>query len=280
MSFEAWLGSRYAAATAREYRRLVGRWLAAVGAVHAATAGYNDVASWLGAVRHTHTVEVCLHALRAYYRYLIERGLRADDPTSALHLRRSGCRRVPLPHLLPARELRLLRAGSRELSPREGVIMDFLSYSALLSREIASLEVRDVDLSRGTLCVAAGRRTAGRTILLAGQQVLQLRAYLRESRPLLNTGGLDALVITRQGNGERADNIAALVRRLRWLLPERCLTPLLIRQSVIAMMLAAGRDVRAVQLFAGHRHPGSTERYRFTGLEELKAAVKKHHPLD
>jgi integrase/recombinase XerD len=37
--------------------------------------------------------------------------------------------------------------------------------------------------------------------------------------------------------------------------------------------------MRAFQVFEGHKKPGPTERYRRTGLEELKAAVLKYHPL-
>jgi len=38
-------------------------------------------------------------------------------------------------------------------------------------------------------------------------------------------------------------------------------------------------DLRIVQVFAGHRSSASTEAYRQTGLEELKASINKHHPL-
>jgi site-specific recombinase XerD len=57
------------------------------------------------------------------------------------------------------------------------------------------------------------------------------------------------------------------------------LTPLKIRQSVIANLLKAGHDLRIVQAFAGHRRTASTEAYKQTGLEELKAAIEKLHPL-
>jgi hypothetical protein len=34
-----------------------------------------------------------------------------------------------------------------------------------------------------------------------------------------------------------------------------------------------------VQVFAGHKCPNSTEKYRQTGIEELKAGIEKYHPL-
>ena len=56
-------------------------------------------------------------------------------------------------------------------------------------------------------------------------------------------------------------------------------TPLAIRQSVIANLLKAGKDVRMVQVFAGRNSPMTTERYEQTRIEEMTAAVMKYHPL-
>lgn len=282
MSFAAWLNKRYAAATAKEYLRLAGRWIKYSG-TGSTSAGYTELTAWLAEVRlrtpHPVTVQMHLFALRAYYAYLLEIGARSDDPTSALVVRGRRRRRVHLPNLLTAEELRSLRASCGRLAPREAVIMDLLCVTALRSSEIVMLTIHNVDMESRTLDVPDSGRANARSILLPKQQVACLRTYLSDERPALNTRNLDALVITRKGNRERVDNIKHLVKRLRHLLPERRLTPTLIRQSVIAMMLAAGQELRAVQLFAGHRHPGSTERYRFTGLEELRAAVEQLHPM-
>jgi integrase/recombinase XerD len=67
--------------------------------------------------------------------------------------------------------------------------------------------------------------------------------------------------------------------------PGRKLNVRTIRQSVIANLLkpvsagGKGKGLREVQYFAGHRKISSTERYRQTGLEELKTAIMKYHPL-
>lgn len=57
------------------------------------------------------------------------------------------------------------------------------------------------------------------------------------------------------------------------------LIPLKIRQSVIAHLVKENNDIRIVQEFAGHRRASSTEAYKQTGLEELKLAIEKLHPL-
>jgi integrase/recombinase XerD len=54
---------------------------------------------------------------------------------------------------------------------------------------------------------------------------------------------------------------------------DRNLNAKTIRQSAIANLLKAGKGLREVQYFAGHKKISSTEKYRQTGLEELKAAI-------
>jgi integrase/recombinase XerD len=77
----------------------------------------------------------------------------------------------------------------------------------------------------------------------------------------------------------KAIRLYYLVETFKPLFPDRNLNAKTIRQSVITNLLKQKKDLRVVQVFAGHKKPSSTERYRQTGLEELKAAVLKHHPL-
>ena len=59
---------------------------------------------------------------------------------------------------------------------------------------------------------------------------------------------------------------------------EAWVTPLRVRQSVLAHLLSAGYDVSVVQAFAGHRFPSSTEHYRTGDLADLAAVVTRLHP--
>jgi YD repeat-containing protein len=53
----------------------------------------------------------------------------------------------------------------------------------------------------------------------------------------------------------------------------------LITLSVIVNLLKSGHDLRLVQTFAGHKYPSATEKYRQTGIGELKAGIEKYYPL-
>jgi integrase/recombinase XerD len=48
---------------------------------------------------------------------------------------------------------------------------------------------------------------------------------------------------------------------------------------VITNLLKAGHDISVVQLFAGHVCAASTQRYQQSGVDSLKAAVHRYHPM-
>ena len=103
--------------------------------------------------------------------------------------------------------------------------------------------------------------------------------YIHVIRPGLLKSTTEKLIINLRGNPETGEGINYLVETFKNRFPDRNLNALTIRQSVIANLLKSGKGLRDVQYFAGHKKISSTEKYRQTGLEELKAAILKYHPL-
>ena len=103
--------------------------------------------------------------------------------------------------------------------------------------------------------------------------------YIHGIRPEIQKEETEKLILNIRGKAIKADDINYLVKTFRDLFPDRKLNAQTIRQGVIANLLKDGKDLRVVQVFEGHKNPGSTEKYRQTGLEKLKAEVQKNHPL-
>ncbi|MBK7883832.1 MAG: hypothetical protein IPJ81_08535 [Chitinophagaceae bacterium] len=104
--------------------------------------------------------------------------------------------------------------------------------------------------------------------------------YLNEIRPvILQTNKTQSNIFILSGAGKRI--FPGIINRMinEGKKPHEKLLPIKIRQSVIAHFLKANNDIRLVQVFAGHRRAGSTEEYKQSGLEELKANISKLHPL-
>ncbi|MGB8489822.1 MAG: tyrosine-type recombinase/integrase [Bacteroidales bacterium] len=110
-------------------------------------------------------------------------------------------------------------------------------------------------------------------------QVMFFYNYINKPRPKLLRCDTDRLVLTLRGSAENGEGINYLIETFKPLVPELNLNARTIRQSVITNMLKEGKDLRIVQVFAGHKKISSTEKYRQSGLGELQNAIEKYHPL-
>lgn len=144
---------------------------------------------------------------------------------------------------------------------------------------MTSLRVEDIHLTQGTVEVRATAKTNGRTLPLEATQILLLKRYMDTDRPALVRKDIEALILTKLGTPEKGEGIHYLVSTFQGQFTARPLTPTTIRQSVIAQWCKEGRDLRVVQVMAGHKYPSTTERYLQSRVEELKAALMKHHPM-
>lgn len=288
MKLKDYLDKNYTGTTAKIYAFEIGHYLDRIGGEAAAlTTGYGELVGYLAALRKRYdnpaTVRRILFAVKSYYRYLVESGRRSDHPGSRLRLRDVVVGQVQTQDLLAAEELAALLRPRPEryelLGNRNRVIIGLLVHQGLLIREIGKLKTGDIDLEKATVRVLATTNTEARTLRLDAAQVMTLYAYLKKDRPQLLRAETDHLLLTQRGTAERGEGVHYLVETLRPLVPDKRLTPMVIRQSVIAQRLKKGEGLRQVQVFAGHKKVSTTERYRETNLEELRRAVERFHPL-
>jgi site-specific recombinase XerD len=285
MDLAEYLARDHAPATVRVYCFEIEHYIKHLGEQQAEQAGYREVMAYVAHLReryeNTSTIHRIVQALKHYYYYLIETGKRDSHPCRYVRLRDKQRAQVQVQDLLSARELELLLEREERysiLADRNRVVMSLLVYQALRVQELVALRTTDIDLQAATVHIRSTAKTNERTLALEPRQIMLLHRYLKESRPQLVKEDTDVLVITKTGTPERGEGIHYLVSTFRRLLPTKRLTPTVIRQSVIARLLKEGRDLRIVQAFAGHKKPSTTEQYRTTQLEELKAAVDKYHP--
>jgi len=250
-------------------------------------AKHKDVLSYLEKQRQngkkSNTLLTYLSAIKVYYDYLKQCGRRPDHPCKHMRLKDSIDPRVQVQDLFSSTELELLLERSTSKKPnlvvRDKVILTLLIYQGLTTKNIINLEVKEINLEQATVYIKGGTELLQRTLELHPKQIMLISRYLNEERPVLNKNHSEKLIITRKGNPETGCAVRWAVTNQKHLFPTKNLSALAIRQSVIVNLLKAGKDIRAVQVFAGHRSPTTTERYQQTGIEELTAAVMKFHPL-
>ena len=246
-------------------------------------ASYQQIMDYLGKTRkEKNDIHVSLYALKKYYNYLVSIGIRKDNPAQSIKLRDKQNRDIQLQDLFKPEELELLLERKERyaiLKNRNKIIISLLIYQGLTNGDIKNLELKNVDLEQGTVYIKSGRKTNSRTLKLRSNQVFWLVNYLQNDRLKLIKEESQKLIISKLGTTETGEGISYLLESSKTLFPDRKLNPKTVRQSVIANLLKQGKDLRIVQAFAGHKYPSATEKYKQTGIEELKAGIEKYHPL-
>jgi integrase/recombinase XerD len=289
MTLKEYIQQRYSPTAINSYENSIKRYLLAIGE-KAETATYTDVLDYIGLLReqnlHPKSLRNNLFAIKIYYRYLVLIGKRNDHPCQYLSLKDQINRAIHVESLYPKEVLEELYENWQSKNPenqkRDKIIISLLIYQALLVLEIVQIKVEDLDLEKGTISVNGNIKNKGRILALKPNQILLFHNYLKHDyknyqRKQKPSKRQEYFLLSDEGIQMWQGGINRMINENRD--KQNKLIPLKIRQSVIAHLLKTENDLRIVQQFAGHRRTASTEAYKQTGLEELKSAVERLHPL-
>ena len=219
-------------------------------------------------------------ALRRFFAFLQEDGLRADDPGAALP--RPGARRA-LPRTLTHADVDRLFAVLAERVARDppvpadlrlAALIELLYGSGLRATELVSLPRNAIHPDRPFLIL---RGKGGRERLVpisdrARAAVAAWRAHVASDRAHLFPGGKSHLSRVR---------LFQLVRALAaeaGIPPDR-ISPHVLRHAFATHLLEGGADLRALQSMLGHADIATTEIYTHVDRARLVALVNERHPL-
>jgi integrase/recombinase XerD len=288
MTLQEYLQQKHPPTTVKSYTREINIYLQKHS--KAAKYSYKEVMGYIGELRSRYSnagnVTRIVQALKKYYQYLHYTGQRKDNPAKAIRLRDNKPKPLQLQDLFTTTELQTLLQPKKErypfLTDRNKVLMSLLVNQGLKLGELAGLDIYHISLANGTIFVPGSGNTNKRTLQLKAEQVMLLHGYINEARPKLvtaRTANSPKLLLSKLGQPLSIADIQYLVETFGGLYPERHLTPQTIRMSVIMNLLNAGNDIRVVQVFAGHKRPDATEKYKQSHIEALKTEIQKHHPL-
>jgi len=284
MKLQEYLNKRHTKGTADRYLRDIQIYRKAN--PNHKTATYSDIMDYIGKLRQQYknpqSVRTILYSLKKYYSFLVAADLRQDHPCKFIHLKDKQNRNIQLQDLFTTDELeQLLERKERyiNLKTKNRIILSLLIYQGLTTGELTRIELKDIDLEKAEIYIKSSSKLNSRTLKLKSKQILIFHKYITEVRPKIIKKETNLLIINKLGNPETGEQISYLVGTFKHLFLDRNLNPKTIRQSVITNLLKAGNDLRVVQVFAGHKYPSATEKYKQTNVEELKKEVQKHHPL-
>jgi integrase/recombinase XerD len=250
------LGGRLAAASAGELRRLAEAWMPLKRATVARKAA----------------------ALRRFFGFLQDEGIRTDDPSAALP--RPGSER-PLPKILDHRavdalfsEIERRKGEGGAAALRLSALVELLYGSGLRATELVSLPRNAVSPDKPFLIL---RGKGGRERLVpisdrARAAVAEWAQHVpRDSAHLFPSGKSHLSRV-------RLHQLIKALAAEAGLPPER-VSPHVLRHAFATHLLEGGADLRAVQMLLGHADIATTQIYTHVDSRRLIDLVNRRHPL-
>ncbi len=252
-----------------------------------ATYDYKKVMEYVEELRKsylTSSITRIIAALKKYYDYLIETGVRKDNPARNIKLRDAKQNPIQLQDLFSEKELQTLLEPRKEryliLTKRNQIIMSLIVNQALKVGEIIQLKTTDINLEKAQINITGTSQTNNRILPLKAEQILLFYEYINQYRETLFTFRTkeNHLLLNKLGTFLKTEDINYLISTYQKEFSKK-LTTITIRQSVITNLLTKGNDLRIVQEFAGHKQLDTTEKYKQTGIKALQNAIEKCHPI-
>ncbi len=217
-------------------------------------------------------------ALRQFYGFLVDEGLRDDDPSPALP--RPATRR-PLPKILSHGELETLFAraemeaeGARPEAVRLLALLELLYGSGLRVSEAVGLPLAAVPRDAPFITVT-GKGSQQRMVPVSGRARAALSRWLAmrpdETRFLFPSRGRH---LSRVRLFQALKELA-----LRAGLDPAKVGPHVLRHAFATHLLEGGVDLRVLQTMLGHADIATTQIYTHVEAARLVALVNERHPL-
>ncbi len=266
-----------------------------------ATAGGHDIdaatgaelAGHLAALRATHNAASVARAqscIRGFHRFLVEEGLRADDPT--LDLPSTSVTDL-LPKALSEEETeRLLGAvvGTGPRILRDRALFEVLYGTGARVSEVVGLNLGDVsgaiEADGLPLVRVLGKGDKERVVPLGGLARAALADWLSgQGRALVvpkkwaRRSDAEAVFLNARGARLTRVGVFGVVKKYAARVGlEAKVSPHVLRHSCATHMLSRGADVRVVQELLGHASVATTQRYTKVSPEHLRRAYEGAHP--
>lgn len=222
-----------------------------------------------------------ISSLRAFYQFLLNNDIIADNPFSYLHIKKKGRR---LPSFFYEKEMEALfeaAEGNRPLDYRNQALLELLYGTGIRVSECQGIKLDDIDFTMGMLFVR-GKGKRERYIPFGHYASEAMKVYLSEGRDKLTQKykkDHPYLFVNHHGEQITQNGIQYVLTEL---IKKSSLTnnisPHMLRHTFATHLLNNGADIRTVQELLGHKSLSSTQVYTHVTTEHLQKNYNAFHP--
>lgn len=222
------------------------------------------------------TLQRNLSAIRAFYRYLQERGQVSGNPAVGIAAPKTP-RRLPATLDVDQAVQLVAIAADDPLAARDRAVMELAYSSGLRLSELVGLDLSSLDLKDAMVTVLGkGRKT--RHVPVGSYALAALREWLKVRGEMAGPEET-ALFVSRRG---RRISPRTVQQRLQlWARHQGLSThvhPHVLRHSFATHILESSSDLRAVQELLGHADISTTQVYTHLDFQHLARVYDLAHP--
>jgi integrase/recombinase XerD len=223
-----------------------------------------------------------LSALRQYFGFLVQEGIRTDNPTIKIDRPKLG---RPLPKYLAEFEVDALLTAARSQRGRHGrrltLIVELLYATGLRISELVTLPASAAKAQDALIIYGKGGKE--RLVPLGRRSISAMQSYEKDRNSFSVGRGDSPWLFPSRGNGGHISR-----RRVGQMLDELAVeagievqkvSPHVLRHAFATHLLHNGADLRTVQELLGHEDLSTTEIYTHILDERMKSLVLQKHPL-
>jgi integrase/recombinase XerC len=235
---------------------------------------------WLHTGNKKTTIARKLSAVRSFFKYLVKRGVIADNPAESILTPKQD---KSIPQYLPVDEMfRLLDSIQTDsiLDLRNRAIFETLYSCGIRVSELVGLNVYDVDF-KGSVIRVLGKGRKERIVPIGQKALAAVKTY---RAGLQEESGISAdangpLFLNKDHGRISARSVARILVKL----VNRCgllkpVSPHTMRHTFATHMLDAGADLRIVQELLGHKSLSTTQKYTHVSIDRLMETYDRAHP--
>jgi len=167
------------------------------------------------------------------------------------------------------------------LGLRNRAILETFYSTAIRCSELLALQVYDIEVDRGVVKVRQGKGRKDRVVPISQRALTWLNKYTLDIRPdLISRTELASLFVSYSGRALTRNNLSAIVRGyiVAAGAGHRRGACHLLRHTAATLMMENGADVRALQMYLGHRRLNTTMLYTHVSIQHLQDVHRRTHP--
>ena len=232
------------------------------------------------------TVKKKIASIKAYYNYLEETEIIAENPFHKIKVRFKE--NVTLPRIIPREEIEQLlnymykclnesTALSRKYMLRDVAVIEVFFATGARVYEISNIRKDSINLNTGLIRLM-GKGRKERYVQISSTSILEmLKKYYAENESAIKKSGY--FFVNNRENRYTEQSIRLMLKKYtRQAGIERNITPHMFRHSFATYLIEEGVDVSCVQQILGHSSIKTTQIYIHIAAKKQAEILKEMHP--